>query len=590
MRSILVALFGLLLVAPMAAYAQPDCAAIQVYVGDTTGDAGEIIYVPVKTDDTLIDFYVEAFQFDLHYCYDNGTTGHLTYVGYSTVGTMIDDYGDPTVYEYPMGNVNVAWAGTADLVGPGVFVYLMFEVSGDVLCWDYCVLWVTDFLINEMELCPEYPPWPGFWHAGPLTELEICVYSWNEMRPVPGAHIRVWTDYDECDYYDHLEHTDITGCTEFMVCSGCYYCFDVWMEDYTCDDNDVDNAITALDAALILMHVVGNYEHELLPFNCWQEIAADVSQNGEIRAYDAACILKWILWCDGGDIEVPEDCFVGVWEFFCGGNCYDPVECCFPVNFAPVSSYSTAVLLGDPSGNWGEPHPPRTEIPVNVNAPVVRGQQHPEVPIVVPVNGYTELVVYAGTMSFGFNDDQVRLLDVEPVGLPAAMWMWTETGNRVTVTFAGIEGVVPDGCMLNLIFAWRSGEGTVPVEILDVAFNEDHLTTTVHDGAVMFPSNPRELVGPRPGFALFASPNPVQRQSTTTISFSLDSTQDVDLAIYDVSGRMVRNLASGAFAAGVHDVTWDGRNDGGAPLGAGVYFARLRAGDAQHMQRIMMLR
>ena len=66
-------------------------------------------------------------------------------------------------------------------------------------------------------------------------------------------------------------------------------------------------------------------------------------------------------------------------------------------------------------------------------------------------------------------------------------------------------------------------------------------------------------------------PNPFV--SATTIRFNLARSSAVDLSITDVTGRRVRSLVSSrALSAGPQSVSWDGRNDRGAPVSSGVYF------------------
>jgi len=84
------------------------------------------------------------------------------------------------------------------------------------------------------------------------------------------------------------------------------------------------------------------------------------------------------------------------------------------------------------------------------------------------------------------------------------------------------------------------------------------------------------------------SPNPFNPQ--TQIRFSLSSKENVTLAIYDVSGRLVRMLASGTQDTGTHSITWDGRNDAGATVGSGVYFYRLDAGKFSATKKMVMLK
>ena len=71
-------------------------------------------------------------------------------------------------------------------------------------------------------------------------------------------------------------------------------------------------------------------------------------------------------------------------------------------------------------------------------------------------------------------------------------------------------------------------------------------------------------------------PNPFNPR--TTIDFSLDRDAQTNIRVYDVQGRMVRQLVDSYLAAGRRSVTWDGKDDTGAPVASGVYFLRLEAG------------
>jgi len=93
--------------------------------------------------------------------------------------------------------------------------------------------------------------------------------------------------------------------------------------------------------------------------------------------------------------------------------------------------------------------------------------------------------------------------------------------------------------------------------------------------------------GPRGGLAP-ARPNPFQ--GSTTIRFAVDQAGPVELAIYDVSGRLVRGLVHGAAPAGDQQVSWDGRDDAGRHAAAGVYLYRLRLGNVVQSKRVILLR
>jgi hypothetical protein len=82
-------------------------------------------------------------------------------------------------------------------------------------------------------------------------------------------------------------------------------------------------------------------------------------------------------------------------------------------------------------------------------------------------------------------------------------------------------------------------------------------------------------------FAL-AGANPIV--GNAAFQFALPAAAHVTLALYDVAGRRVAKLAEGDFPAGVHTATWS-RTE--APR-AGVYFARLVAGDRAFVERVVV--
>ena len=69
-------------------------------------------------------------------------------------------------------------------------------------------------------------------------------------------------------------------------------------------------------------------------------------------------------------------------------------------------------------------------------------------------------------------------------------------------------------------------------------------------------------------------PNPFNPR--TKIRFELAHPTVVDLRIYDLQGRLVRVLVSDEMlVSGKHESEWNGRDEGGAEVAAGVYLYRL---------------
>jgi flagellar hook assembly protein FlgD len=64
----------------------------------------------------------------------------------------------------------------------------------------------------------------------------------------------------------------------------------------------------------------------------------------------------------------------------------------------------------------------------------------------------------------------------------------------------------------------------------------------------------------------------------------------VEIAIYDLAGRLVARLAEGRRSPGIHSFTWDGRTETGRDLAAGTYFARFSAGEATVVRKLTRTR
>ena len=68
-------------------------------------------------------------------------------------------------------------------------------------------------------------------------------------------------------------------------------------------------------------------------------------------------------------------------------------------------------------------------------------------------------------------------------------------------------------------------------------------------------------------------PNPFN--PSTTISFYLDKTSEVKLAVYDALGRLVKVLLNDQLSEGHHDIEWNSTNYSGASVGSGVYIYKI---------------
>ncbi len=83
-------------------------------------------------------------------------------------------------------------------------------------------------------------------------------------------------------------------------------------------------------------------------------------------------------------------------------------------------------------------------------------------------------------------------------------------------------------------------------------------------------------------------PNPFNPE--TTIHFTLARGGMVKLTVHDVEGRRVATLVDREMPAGVHRVTWDGRNGRGRSVASGIYFCRLVAGRESSTAKLVLLK
>jgi len=88
--------------------------------------------------------------------------------------------------------------------------------------------------------------------------------------------------------------------------------------------------------------------------------------------------------------------------------------------------------------------------------------------------------------------------------------------------------------------------------------------------------------------ALAAWPNPFS--GGTAVRFTAVRTGAADLAVFDLAGRRVRTLLDETVVPGVHETVWDGRDDAGRRLAAGIYFLRARMDGAAGARRVVLMR
>jgi len=99
--------------------------------------------------------------------------------------------------------------------------------------------------------------------------------------------------------------------------------------------------------------------------------------------------------------------------------------------------------------------------------------------------------------------------------------------------------------------------------------------------AAVEPSAPEHLA------LAVAGPNPFR--GNTRLTLTLTAPTAVSVAIYDAFGRRVRVLARRAFEPGAHRIAWDGVDERGRPMRAGMYFAHAAAPGWSMTRRLALI-
>lgn len=89
---------------------------------------------------------------------------------------------------------------------------------------------------------------------------------------------------------------------------------------------------------------------------------------------------------------------------------------------------------------------------------------------------------------------------------------------------------------------------------------------------------------------LSGATSPLAENPSTAIRFSIPEAGHVTLQVYDMSGALVKTLVEKPFAAGRHQVNWNGTNANGQPVASGAYLYRIQAGSYVQTKTMLLVR
>ncbi len=232
----------------------------------------------------------------------------------------------------------------------------------------------------------------------------------------------------------------------------------------------------------------------------------------------------------------------------------------------------------------------------------------------VPVDGQPDQVVpdmSAGLtyqMVTGSQGTVLSVLEVPDVGDQRQLYYWesttgsTEDGTRDTgdslsygdagfwIRGENVSGILKFWSTVYFLPGNQSNE--IAQQFLSIAQNPFQVVASAQHSAVSVSEKNAGFLPQK--FSVFpAYPNPFHPNgglNRVAIRYFLPERSSVRVGIYDVTGRLLRQLTNSAQLPGGHTAQWNGRDWKGRELPAGVYFYRVQAGSHVFTQKILLIR
>ena len=83
-------------------------------------------------------------------------------------------------------------------------------------------------------------------------------------------------------------------------------------------------------------------------------------------------------------------------------------------------------------------------------------------------------------------------------------------------------------------------------------------------------------------------PNPFN--PVTKIEYDIPEEGNMSLRVYDLMGREVRTLVNGLQTAGYHEILWNGMNDKGEQVAAGLYLYQMKSEGLTKTKKMVLLK
>ena len=179
---------------------------------------------------------------------------------------------------------------------------------------------------------------------------------------------------------------------------------------------------------------------------------------------------------------------------------------------------------------------------------------------------------------------------VSELGNPADV---NEDGVVNVIDLVKVAGAMRDGAAAPSVVNRHLASAPTRAEVQQwlTQARQLNLTDAVSQRGIRFLEQLLAALTPKETALLPNYPNPFNPE--TWIPYQLSASADVALTIYDINGRVVRDLDFGHQPIGIYQsraraASWNGRNAQGEPVASGVYFYTLKAGDFSATRKMLI--
>jgi hypothetical protein len=308
-------------------------------------------------------------------------------------------------------------------------------------------------------------------------------------------------------------------------------------------------------------------------------VPGDASANGEVSALDAALILKYAV--AGDPQEIPAyDAIQKANQLLADlGEDADLLNQMLDISGdGNVSAYDSALALQASVGvDISSLAPPAGSL--KRSALRINSYEAQELVVSIDLDSVSD--VYSADMVMTYDPQVLTVVDVSRT-FSTSGWLAEDVTDpgKLRVALAGAQPPVEDGSIITVRFHAASEDAISRLNIAELTLNDGIMKTAIENLPEAF-------------VLLQNYPNPFNPE--TWIPYKLSRPADVSIAIYSVSGQMIRRLELGKQMPGQYvdrpnAAYWDGKNEFGEEVSSGIYFYQLQAGSDVSVKKMIVVR